>query len=699
MARDAVSTPADPRETGWNVDDGVGELQYSWGSWLCGWCHTINTPADSECKGYVKGEQCEGSFDRSFARWAPSKPPKPPRATKSEKVAPRLTLELKKEAWWCERCWKGNLCFRVKCYKCSAARPALSDSSDDDEQGPRRNAKTESAAESYLKQQKRERGLRKHRKRGGVKEKARKTKKRRRVVRSGPAAKLAFRGFRAARPKRSKKKARKGWSLTNRARNKRAHALHGNGPGPGLKQFIGWTACLIALPVIRETDAMIDTASSAMQEMIQEGASVAQSLMQEGGHQVRTGIWLVSVGVQTIAVWFVALAVMNFLQRCRNGNTSGGVTIAEMNDDYVIWKVKGSTGEHKVRVNRGGAGTNACACRDYVRRGKCGHIEKALKEHKRLLDSGFGGRVDDSGPPTRGALARGRAALTDQASSLSLRGPDLGGCFQGLVEKAKALKHLPLSASPSSAARAVPPPRSTVVREGLCLDSGQGDPAVGIASSRPDADPPLAIQDVPSSSSGIEIRLLCNQEIQDKAVDILKSVRTGQALMTAYTFDQPDVIESLISFTGPVKLLSDKGQSTGTSTKLQMQSLQQVARSGVKCRMASGTSLLESYTADGRMTTIGKSLKGIQHSKTLLIKGDTESYLLVGSSNWTTSSRSNTEFGFLLQGNPKHEAFQRFEERFYELWNTAWVFDASSQSSEPVRRRRTGKQPETLEES
>ena len=320
----------------------------------------------------------------------------------------------------------------------------------------------------------------------------------------------------------------------------------------------------------------------------------------------------------------------------------------------------------------------------------------SMRAHKRLMESGLGGRIGDPTPPRRGALARGKAVVGDHVGPLvSFGTPSLGGCFQGLVEKARALKDLPLrAASP----RAASPGR--VIKESLCLDSGQGDPAVGIASSRPDADPPLAIQDVPSSSSGIEIKLLCNHEIQDKAVDILKGMRAGQALMTAYTFDQPDVVEALISFTGSVKLLSDKGQSTGTSTKLQMQSLQQVARSGVQCRMASGTSLLESYTADGRMTTIGKSLKGmIQHSKTLLIKGDTESYLLVGSSNWTTSSRSNTEFGFLLQGNPKHEAFRRFEERFYELWNTAWVFDASSQSSEPVRRRRTGKQPETLEES
>ena len=193
----------DVRETGWVVDDGVEDLDYAYGSWACAWCRTINGPDEEACKGWVKGHRCRGSYSESFGWWAKSKGPKELKKTRTQKVVPRLQLELQKEAWWCERCWQGNLCFRVKCYKCSAERPALSDSSDDDEQGPRRNAKTESAAESYLKQQKRERGLRKHRKRGGVKEKARKTKKRRRVVRSGPAAKLAFRGFRAARPKRS----------------------------------------------------------------------------------------------------------------------------------------------------------------------------------------------------------------------------------------------------------------------------------------------------------------------------------------------------------------------------------------------------------------------------------------------------------------------------------------------------------------
>ena len=132
---------------------------------------------------------------------------------------------------------------------------------------------------------------------------------------------------------------------------------------------------------------MIDTASSAMQEMIQEGASVAQSLMQEGGHQVRTGIWLVSVGAQAIAVWF-----MNFLQRYAHGNTArqgSEAVLAEMSDDHVTWRVAGSTGNHKVRVSRSGAGSAVCACREYVKSGQCGHIEKAMKAHKRLMESGL----------------------------------------------------------------------------------------------------------------------------------------------------------------------------------------------------------------------------------------------------------------------------------------------------------------------
>ena len=91
--------------------------------------------------------------------------------------------------------------------------------------------------------------------------------------------------------------------------------------------------------------------------------------------------------------------------------------------------------------------------------------------------------------------------------------------------------------------------------------------------------------------------------------------------MTAYTFDQPDVVDSLIRRPGVARLLVDRGQSVGERTKLQRQSLLQVARAGIRVRLTAGSSIAEAYAGDRRGTAVGKSFKGIQHSKTFCRRG------------------------------------------------------------------------------
>ena len=105
-----------------------------------------------------------------------------------------------------------------------------------------------------------------------------------------------------------------------------------------------------------------------------------------------------------------------------------------------------------------------------------------------------------------------------------------------------------------------------------------------------------------------------NAASQDRILNILAGA--GEVMMTAYTFDQPDVVDSLIRRPGVARLLVDRGQSVGERTKLQRQSLLQVARAGIRVRLTAGSSIAEAYAGDRRGTAVGKSFKGIQHSKT-----------------------------------------------------------------------------------
>ena len=61
-----------------------------------------------------------------------------------------------------------------------------------------------------------------------------------------------------------------------------------------------------------------------------------------------------------------------------------------------------------------------------------------------------------------------------------------------------------------------------------------------------------------------------------------------------------------------------------------------------------GHSVREAYVQDGRGPVVGGGLKGLHHAKALLLVGDTTAELVVGSLNWTTSSKANSECGVHL---------------------------------------------------
>ena len=105
-------------------------------------------------------------------------------------------------------------------------------------------------------------------------------------------------------------------------------------------------------------------------------------------------------------------------------------------------------------------------------------------------------------------------------------------------------------------------------------------------------------------------------------------------------------------------------------------------------------SLQDSYREDNRAVNMGRTLKGIQHSKTAMVFRGPGSHdvLVVGSSNFTTSSRSNVEMGLAVTGPTESEVFEDYRRFFERLWEASTVFDGSAPRSEPPRRLR-GKQP------
>ena len=92
----------------------------------------------------------------------------------------------------------------------------------------------------------------------------------------------------------------------------------------------------------------------------------------------------------------------------------------------------------------------------------------------------------------------------------------------------------------------------------------------------------------------------------------------------------------------------------------------------VEVRLRQGRGFREEYLAVERF--VGGHFKGIQHSKTLIV----DIRMLVGSCNWTTSSRSNLERTALIQ--VQSSALEEMMAEHDRVWSSA-----STLAKEPVQ--------------
>ena len=241
-------------------------------------------------------------------------------------------------------------------------------------------------------------------------------------------------------------------------------------------------------------------------------------------------------------------------------------------------------------------------------------------------------------------------------------GLGLGSCFQGLVEKAKTLK----GAEAPSRTNAIEDAQDferKVIKESLSLDSGRGsnvdEPTTALASVPIGIPRPKALKNKAESDEMDQCRakFLRDAETFDWLVQVLESVgKGGRALVQAYSFDQPDVINSLKRATERgclTMVVADRSQAAG-KTKTQLQMLKELRSSGVQVRLTEGFNVSQAYEKDKRSVKLGRELRGLQHGKSACVQIDREDQraplqLVVGSCNLTTSSKANYEAGVALE--------------------------------------------------
>ena len=131
----------------------------------------------------------------------------------------------------------------------------------------------------------------------------------------------------------------------------------------------------------------------------------------------------------------------------------------------------------------------------------------------------------------------------------------------------------------------------------------------------------------------------------------------GRIILIACWYDLEDVTQALLSCKEsghcPIVYVDHRNTLANTARE-QLVRLLELRQNGIAVKVVQGHLLKEAYEADGRKSIGGR---GLLHAKLLLV----DDFLLLGSTNWTTSSKANHEISTLLELNREgHAQFERW---------------------------------------
>ena len=298
-----------------------------------------------------------------------------------------------------------------------------------------------------------------------------------------------------------------------------------------------------------------------------------------------------------------------------------------------------------------------------------------------------GTEEDAPAPELPLAIARGRAASSAQALASRAQA---NSCLDGLsvlMQKAATIRsrgygNVLLDSNlqqPSRSPERIEGSFADTPLQGIKKVKEVPEEVSRVPSTVRPAEPELAVKFIPNFVS---------QQVLVILVDYLKAWPKCEITMVAYSFDQPQVVEALESHGGRAQLLADKSQTNGR-TKQQYQVLLRLQRAGCVIRVGTGSSLKNAYPEDQReISAMGSSIRGIIHGKSCLLVDGRRALSLVGSCNWTTSSKSNLEFGVQVELDAENEFVKGFLAHFEGTWLQADSLDSLSQDPESRRNKR-----------
>ena len=162
------------------------------------------------------------------------------------------------------------------------------------------------------------------------------------------------------------------------------------------------------------------------------------------------------------------------------------------------------------------------------------------------------------------------------------------------------------------------------------------------------------------------LRSIMTSRQAHKMACFLAGKAENDIVMTAFTYDLTSITDALIGATArgiPVTLFVDKQHAMNGTTNRMPDRLIQLKKAGVSVYLSRGP-----------------TGSGIQHSKTMR----SDHFLIVGSTNWTTSSQTNQEMSVLLDLNK--DGLGEYERRIQLMLKEATSFSEEHEQSSKASR-------------
>ncbi len=167
------------------------------------------------------------------------------------------------------------------------------------------------------------------------------------------------------------------------------------------------------------------------------------------------------------------------------------------------------------------------------------------------------------------------------------------------------------------------------------------------------------------------VDFLGGPEAQDKAIELISTSKSYEPIrLMGFTFDYQPLVAALCTAQTAepnriIIVVLDSNNTLRGQTKNQNPMARQLLHAGVRVRLAKGKKLTPVYQNAGRDATKLGSLMGILHAKTIIVGN----HAIVGSTNWTVSSRANQECSVCLLMDV--DTTLRITFFFDAIWNNA----------------------------